>query len=311
MACLDVNDINTFDHLIKTQDIQGVSKTLQECLGTPHKTCRFLVHVFACHYCDTNVWVVNKFHTTLKQFETSKPKEKQELLKILLEIFTFLNFRSYTSITSGTINIDTIQQWVYGNTYDARITDRYFASMLNEEITGCLRLLEMLIMVRDIQRTMYVLKHITNIAIHTKQKSITSNKDTDLLWLIFELLFIISPEKCKDFIGMARDIFFYKLQKSQKDVKISRLPLLFNATHVCLKGKYTCKSFELSQDVECDRMDYLYIIPDIDIDLCEEVQEEKFHRHAQQTSRKTVRVSCKELERINHLKKNVNIVRKT
>lgn len=311
MAYLDVNDINTFSRLIKNQDIEDITKTVQATLGTPHKTCRYLVHIYACHYCDTNVWVINKFHATLKQFETSKPGEKQELLKILLEIFTFLQFRSYTSITSGSINIDTINQWVYGNTYDARITDRYFASMLNEEITGCFRLLEMLIMVRDIQRTMYVLKHITNIAIHTKQKQMATNGHTDLIWLIFELLFILSSDSCKDFIGMARDIYFYKLQKSQKDVKITRLPLLFNAAYVCLKGKYMCKPFQLSQDVQYDRMDYLYIIPDIDIGLREEVQEERFNRHTQKTSRKMVSVKCKEFERINQLKKKMSIVRKT
>lgn len=327
MVYFEVTDVNTFEHMIKNGDGAGTSddqtlqvlEVLEQNIGTLNKICKYLVHTYAAHYCDTNIWALNKFHSTLKAIEEVKPKEKRVLLCKVIDLFRHLSFRTYASITESVVNQDTIKQWMYGNTYHAHITDRYFSSVLNDETLACMKLLEMLISVGDVQRTMYVLKHVANLAIHTKHQHLFSNvnvnnkdaKDIDLLWIVFELLFLLSPANCKDFVGMARDIYFYKLVKTQKDAKISRLPILFNAANVCVKKRFRKKRFDLEVDAEEDRMDYLYIIPEVDIDLIQRLRSEKDARHTQKFSRKYIAVTCKELERINQLKKNVHIVRKT
>jgi hypothetical protein len=311
-----IMDANTFDTLVKSGNgVDDILQTLEEQVGSLQKICKYIVNIFSSHYCNLNIWVLNKFHSILRVIETSKAKEKRELVKVLLQIFTFLQFRTHASITSGDVDVQVIQQWIYVNTYHAHVTERHFESMLNDDILACFKLLEMLINVRDVQRTMYVLKHVVNLAIHTKPQHIftNGNKDVDLLWILFEFIFMLSPEICKDFIGMARDIYFYKLQKTQKTVKMSRLPILFNAVYVCVKGEFRKKKYDIqgSSNRAEDRMDYLYIIPEVDVELINKLNSEKHERQCKKFQRKAITVSCKELERINHLKQNVNIVRKT
>ena len=280
----------------------GSGDASQVLEGGDKTKCVFLTHVFCGVFVNCNLWVLERIHSMVKKIESSK-KNGETILEFinLLKHLRPRNFNILLDVTKKEVD-----EYLYLNNAEGRkIVDKY-REVFTPEGYDLFVLLETFIKDGEqrLQESITLLKYILGCK---NSVLFSSGGNNDIVWIIYDLLLTLSPnDKIDDYVGYARDLFFYKIKKNAK-YRIERLPILFNSLIVVATKKVRYRS--LGGVGGGDRMSYLYVLTECDYNKLAEVQDEKRRMARLRPSYKSLVVNSKEYEKIERMRSSLAIIK--
>lgn len=285
---------------IKTKAIPDVFKELLLLHGTVKKMTKVLIYTFCCSFHDSNIWSLNIVHNVLSDLENNK--RNHESLSILIDLMRNIEQKYYNI---PIIDKDIITSWLQSINYDNSLIFDTYNTVIKDSFIDILSLFIHFIDIKDPKRSVIVLQHIFCM----KPKDIFVSPNNNIYWFIFDILLNKTTNTiCKDYVGISRDLFFYKMTKKEQH---HIMHVIYNCVSIVIHNRTKNQVIDISSlnvYKKADRMEYLYFIPNYDDELVNTVQIEK-QKAKIATKKKTLNIKCKDLEKIKRLQTEMNIVK--
>lgn len=299
-------DSSEFIQILKSKEPNEVHTTLcAHCKGEETK-CAFLINVFCKHLINRNLWVVSKLHETILAMKQSE--SKKEKLKCTLELINILKYqkdRVYNIDLSG-VKKESIDQIMYVYTVDrTTLQCIQYEDIFTPETFDLVAMLETCIMNNRQGESITLLKYILSL----KSNAIfVKSSGCNIIWILFDILILICGKQIdtsmRDYVGICKDLFFYKVTAKQK---LDRLPVLFVCLIVTLNGKLKCHKQNIP--MQESRMSYLYVLTDIDKDVKEAVEIDRKRVATKVFPNRSLNVDLREYDRLEKLRQNIEIIK--
>ena len=302
-------DLIEFFNYFKNNDIDDILKSMNQTLKGIKPKLSVFVNLYCTFYANTNLWLLYKVHSiTQKIEEESMSKKQSELLRNLCIYLKYSPYKEHSFNID--VDINDIHEFVSIHTHN--VLPEIYSTSCNEHVTSLLNIFYKSIMIGDTHKAITIVYYL--FPKPNKDVFITKGKN-DILWIIFDILLSIDTltSKCRDYVGMAKDMFFYKIGKCIEDRK-RRLPILLYSLVVIttMKTKYIKPNIPLTLSSIEDRMSYLYVYTYKDDDVRSVIDEDKYKK--KQTNdiysmRKPIQVCDKEYEKVEKLRQQLHIIR--
>lgn len=300
-----ISNIPEFVYLLKSGDMTAVHDHLHKSYKGERTKLNVIIQYFCSHYIDSNIWPIAKIHKHLKDTENATPQALKQSSHYILALLSKMHYKDL-DITFPTQDSVTEIMKTH-NTGVPYFTTKYhdiFKSAFIEHLT----LFELLIRERKPKEAIIVMNYMFSL----KPASIfviTNPTPKPLSEILFDLFFeMASSAKTKDFIGYAKDLFFYNIKKEVKKT-LERLPLLYYSLIAAIKNHVKCKQLDIPPAYMSmnDRMSYLYVLPEYDTDICTQLDAIKERRSRAKQRLKAIDVNSKEYEKFEKLQNSISI----
>uniref|UniRef100_A0A6C0BFZ9 Uncharacterized protein n=1 Tax=viral metagenome TaxID=1070528 RepID=A0A6C0BFZ9_9ZZZZ len=286
---------------IKTKSIPDVFNELLLLHGTVKKMTKALVYAFCYSFHDSNIWSLNIVHNVLSDLENNKCNNHEGLC-VLIDLMQNIEQKNYNI---HTLDKDITISWLHSIHYDNSSVIDAYSTVIKDSFIDILSLFIHFIDTKDPKRSIIMLQHIFSL----KPKDIFVSPNNNIYWFIFDILLNKTTNTiCKDYVGITRDLFFYKMTKREHQ---NILHVIYNCVLIVIHNRTKNQMIDISSlkvYKKADRMEYLYFLPNYDDELVNIVQNEK--QKAQiATRKKTLNIKCKDLEKIKRLQAEMNIVK--
>lgn len=280
-------------------------RKVHEMLGESYKgektKCSFLVHAFCSALIDCNVWVVKNVHDIVCRIEKEDVNKKNIELNIsFINLLRHMKPNKY-NIDFEDVNKSEVEQLMYFyNKTDISPLESH-REVLREKIYDMLSAFCVYIKDKRVEDVITILKYV----LCAKYNEVFTAPGYDIVLIIFNLIFnIVKNPDAQDYIGCARDLFYYKLKhKCRKE----RLPVLLTSVLVAINRSPKNKAFSLS--IKDERLAYLYVFTEVDLELEEEVINSKKRILRKKPQVRSFNVESKDYDKIEKLRQSLSIIK--
>lgn len=264
--------------------------------------CSFLVNVYCSHFIDRNIWALRAVHGIVQTIECEKSSKKAaEMTLYLISLLKSMRLHSYTAF-SGDVTKSDIEDVLY--LYDRRVgpgASEAYRELFLPEAYDAFSTLECLIKDKRVSDAV----HVFSFLLCCKQAQLFSKTGCDIAWIVMDMIMTLPmSNEARDFIGCARDLYFFKLKEKQR---AQRRPALYIAVLVAAVGDP--KNRPLKGILKDDRMSYLYVLTEVDSEVNEEVEKDRRRRSRSTRGCKTFQVDSKDYDRLERTRHSMSIIK--
>lgn len=304
---MNIYDLSIY---IQEHDIDDIMKLLSDISKTIKQKILLMLSLYCQCYISSNIWLLYKIHTLIYRIEEENhsKKENDEYIKQMCLYFKYSDIKQ--TIIDLEVNNDDIHKILM--IQSEFLIDQEKINILTQHTISLLNVFYVSLLYGHTSKAILIVKYILN---KSNKELFLKNHKGDIIWMIFDMLLNIPhlPVNCKDYIGICKDIFFYKLGKNINE-RNERLTLLFYSIFVASSMKVKNKKVLLPIDMNNieDRMSYLFIYTSRDDSinsLLEKCKNEKKKESKLYSHHKPVNVNDKEYEKLERLKEQTNIIR--
>lgn len=267
--------------------------------GNVKKLCRGMIYLYCHSFHDSNIWCLNLVYNVVEAIENSKCASR---VKILIELLKILEPKIYNF---SNVDKDIVSDLLFKTNYRTCWVKERYANVIKDELIDVLSIFIHFIDIKDHNNAMIILRHILSL----KPKNVFRVVSNDLSWFIFEIIMLkTNSDVCTDYVGMSRDLFFYKTTKKEQ---ACLQHVMLNCLVVAIFNKTKNQEIDLQTlriPYKENRMDYLYILPDQDEELKTVVENEK-QKARKSLRKKLLNIKCKELEKLHRVQSGMNVVK--
>lgn len=292
-----------------SHDIDDIMQWMNDNIHGIKPKLNIICSLYCTYYIDTNIWSLYTFYNIIKKLDCEKNKKKQQ--ELLRDIYTHLKFKSYKKYNiildfdiNDIHNLITLQ--------NQNVLNDEYKNYCTEHTISILNIFLYSLLYENKQHAILCVKYLLSKS--NKELFLDPKSKNDIIWIIFTIMMSIEtlPTKCSDYIGIAKDMFFYQLSKNNQS-RIERLPTLFCSVLVCLTKsvKYKKVNIPLYMSNIDDRMSYLYTYTEKNEDEYELISKlkEKKKKEKHYIKPRALLIDNKEYEKIEKLREQLHIIR--
>lgn len=302
-------DLCEMIHYFHCHNIDDIVEWMDANVNGIKPKLTLLCSLYCAYYIDTNLWSLYTFYKLIKRIDNERTMKKQK--ELLRDVYTLLKYKPHkTHSINLDFDIDDIHKLI--TIQNENTIDDDYKTCCNEHTLSILNVFMYSLLNNNKYNAIITVKYLLSKS--DKELFIDPKGKNDVVWILFTIMLSVDriPLNCKDYIGLAKDIFFYKLSKNSK-IRSVRLPILFYSVLVCITKNVKYKTVELPLSNIDDRMSYLYVYTeknDDDLEMISKIKERKKNEKHYIKPRSLV-IDSKDYEKIEKLRKQLHIIRMT
>lgn len=306
-------DISKLPEILQNNDIDGIADVIHEMAKSVKQKISLLCSLYCEFYVDKNYWFLHKVHSLLQKAENETILKKQR--EYLRQLYSLFKYKTPRCISIDlTYDIRDIHTLLQNQTH--MILPEMFKTNCTEHAISILNILYQSVIYGDIQNAVLIMKYIMDKDTTKQWKEFFQKEKNDIVSVFFDVLLSLKelPQECRDYIGIAKDMFFYKLTtKSHNEQRIQRLSLLFYSIYIAVSMSISYKKIKvpISMSAMDERMSYLFVYTEKDEECSDMILENKTKRKKdiQHTRCRSMTVSNKDYEKLEKMRQQLNIIR--
>jgi hypothetical protein len=215
-----------------------------------HDICSFICHFLCDHVLTNNIWTLKTVKDYLEKIETCKSNEKEKLTKLLYSLLHLLGnsdkgiYTFYYPNEKGDMFADDIKNIRYYSNVNDNEDLSPIQSIVTEEVYTLLNILYDCFLYsveskESLQKCFIIIRYLLTLTPKHYIQGNTKKITTDVIDFIFILCVWYSnnnqcPKDISLYVNHIKDIFYYRLKKKDK---LLRINILFYLIHVLINKK--------------------------------------------------------------------------